>query len=118
MGVVKNKITSSVSNLLVWVFSLSFIYPILYMISFSLKSKKEYYKNPVSLLVQNITIENYEMVFLRINVLRGVFNSLFIAFTSVFLILLFAHIDANFFRIMVELYSRFFICWNSPSKNR
>lgn len=68
------------------IFSITFLYPIAYMFISSLKSKAEFYKNPISLIPEDPSFQNYATVFSRIDIPQVVSNTLIIVGVSILLI--------------------------------
>lgn len=72
-------IRSSLWYIIAIMISLVAVYPFLWMIATSLKTTPEIYTSSLSLLVKDITLENYKKVFARIPFLRYFFNSMVLA---------------------------------------
>jgi len=67
--------------------TISFIYPLVYMLMNALKAKTDYLTNPLGLPVK-LTLENFKAIFVNYSIGRYIFNSLFIAVVSTALIVL------------------------------
>lgn len=58
------------------------LFPIIYMISISLKSSPEIFSNPFGIIPKKTTFENYNYILKNIPVFKYLWNTFFIAFFS------------------------------------
>lgn len=67
--------------------TISFLYPLIYILLNALKSNSEYYKNPYGLPAA-VTFENFRSLIVDYSIMRNIGNSLFISVISTILIVL------------------------------
>lgn len=82
-------------NLLLIVFSISCVFPIIWLFYSSLKNQTEFYANPIA-LPKNIDVSNYIKVFTQSKMFRWLINSCVNTGISLFFILLFGFVVGYF----------------------
>lgn len=72
-------------RIILWIYAVISIFPLYYMISYSLKNNDEiFYLNPFG-IPTNFRVENYVYAWSRFNVQRYIFNSTFVTAATIFL---------------------------------
>lgn len=94
-SIVKSKVSAFFCNLVVFLFSISCVFPIVWLIMSSLKTQKEFDVSVLALPTKP-TLDNFIQVFTISNMPRYMVNSAIITLCSVFFILLFGFLLGYF----------------------
>lgn len=106
-------VRKTIINILLWIISLTFIFPIIWLIYSSFKTSAEFSESVIK-LPSALNIENYKTIFTVSDMPKYILNSVFTAGISVILILFFSYCIGYFlarvnFRLSKVVYGCFLI---------
>lgn len=86
-----------ISNIIVFILALAFLYPLFWLLTSSFKTSAEIYQMPPTIFPENFYTGNYEKLFENQPAFRWIFNSIFVAGVSSGLSVLFSSLAAYAF---------------------